>query len=194
MSRLELISPEGLRVDGRRSHELRRFFSKTGILTTADGSAYVEMGNTQVIVAVYGPREPSKRHDSSLINVEFQTTSLQSKKLRRDRRLLEMASLIKESLESIVMHASRSEIDVFIQIVQQDGGLLHAGLNAACLGLVDAGIPISDYLVACSAGYCNEVAVMDLNYIEESAEMPLLTLCIAPKSERVILLNVSNVN
>jgi len=37
-SRLELVSPEGLRVDGRRPPELRRFYSRVGIVSQADGS------------------------------------------------------------------------------------------------------------------------------------------------------------
>lgn len=54
----EYITPEGLRVDGRRCDELRKIRCKLGILSSrADGSAYYEQGNTKVIATVYGPRE-----------------------------------------------------------------------------------------------------------------------------------------
>lgn len=54
----ECITPEGLRVDGRRCDELRKIRCKLGILSSrADGSAYFEQGNTKVIATVYGPRE-----------------------------------------------------------------------------------------------------------------------------------------
>lgn len=57
-SRIELISPEGLRIDGRRAPELRKIKCQIGVLSSqADGSAYLEMGNTKVLVAVYGPHE-----------------------------------------------------------------------------------------------------------------------------------------
>lgn len=48
---------EGLRVDGRRPNEMRRLLTRHGLLRQADGSAYVELGNTKCIVAIYGPKE-----------------------------------------------------------------------------------------------------------------------------------------
>lgn len=45
---MEYVSPEGLRLDGRRSDETRRFACQIGVLQDADGSAIVEMGNTKV--------------------------------------------------------------------------------------------------------------------------------------------------
>lgn len=48
---------KGLRIDGRRANELRRVNCKTGILAQADGSAYIEQGNTKCLATVYGPRE-----------------------------------------------------------------------------------------------------------------------------------------
>ncbi|KAJ2340076.1 Exosome non-catalytic core component, partial [Coemansia erecta] len=75
MSRQELLSPEGLRIDGRRANELRRILCRASVLNTADGSAYYEQGNTKVLVAVFGPREPrmhaQTQHDHAIINVEF---------------------------------------------------------------------------------------------------------------------------
>lgn len=53
----ELISPEGLRIDGRRANEIRRIKCEMGLFERADGSAYFEQGNTRVLCAVYGPRE-----------------------------------------------------------------------------------------------------------------------------------------
>jgi exosome complex component RRP41 len=57
MANKELISPEGLRVDGRRAPELRHIKIKMGLFARSDGSCYYEQGNTKVLVAVYGPRE-----------------------------------------------------------------------------------------------------------------------------------------
>ncbi|KAJ1652184.1 Exosome non-catalytic core component, partial [Dispira simplex] len=75
MSRLELLSPEGLRVDGRRANELRRIACKQSVLADADGSAYYEQGNTKVLATVYGPCEPRNKgqalHDRCIVHVEF---------------------------------------------------------------------------------------------------------------------------
>ena len=54
---LELLSDQGFRIDGRRSFELRRIQCKLGVFKQADGSAYIEQGNTKVLAAVYGPHE-----------------------------------------------------------------------------------------------------------------------------------------
>lgn len=51
------ISPEGLRVDGRRAGELRAMSAELGLFKDADGSACVKQGNTTILASVYGPRE-----------------------------------------------------------------------------------------------------------------------------------------
>ena len=56
-SRLEYVSPEGLRLDGRRPQELRGLTAKLGILPQMDGSALFELGNTRVLATVTGPHE-----------------------------------------------------------------------------------------------------------------------------------------
>lgn len=45
---MEFVSPEGLRLDGRRPKELRRLSCSIDVLASADGSAIFEMGNTKV--------------------------------------------------------------------------------------------------------------------------------------------------
>ena len=61
MSGHELLSDQGLRADGRRSKELRRIRCRQGVFGQADGSAYLEQGNTKVLAAVYGPHEAGRR-------------------------------------------------------------------------------------------------------------------------------------
>lgn len=57
--RPELLNPEGLRLDGRRPNELRVISSKLGQHSVADGSAFLEMGQTRVMCLVFGPHEVS---------------------------------------------------------------------------------------------------------------------------------------
>ena len=46
-----------LRLDGRRWNELRRLSASISVQPAADGSSYLEMGNTKVICTVTGPAE-----------------------------------------------------------------------------------------------------------------------------------------
>lgn len=46
-----------LRLDGRRWNELRRLTAQISTQAAADGSSYLEMGNTKVICTVNGPAE-----------------------------------------------------------------------------------------------------------------------------------------
>lgn len=46
-----------LRLDGRRWNELRRMHAQISTQAAADGSSYLEMGNTKVICTVAGPSE-----------------------------------------------------------------------------------------------------------------------------------------
>ena len=46
-----------LRLDGRRWNELRRIHAQISTQAAADGSSYLEMGNTKVMCTVTGPAE-----------------------------------------------------------------------------------------------------------------------------------------
>eukprot|EP01112_Ceratiomyxa_fruticulosa_P010947 TRINITY_DN2925_c0_g1_i2.p1 TRINITY_DN2925_c0_g1~~TRINITY_DN2925_c0_g1_i2.p1 ORF type:complete len:247 (+),score=32.45 TRINITY_DN2925_c0_g1_i2:271-1011(+) len=203
MSRLEYITPEGYRLDGRKATEIRRLQCKFGIFSRADGSAYLEQGNTKVIVAVYGPREvqfkkaPSK-HDRGTVSVEFSqatfSTTERKKKSKGDRRGNENSLFLKQTFESIVITSlfPRSQIDIYVQVLQSDGSVTSACVNAITLALLDAGVPMHDMAVACSSGILNSTPVLDLNHIEGTAEGPELTVVIFPHSTRVISLQMDS--
>lgn len=46
-----------LRPDGRRWNELRRLSAQISVQPSADGSSYLEMGNTKILCTVAGPAE-----------------------------------------------------------------------------------------------------------------------------------------
>ena len=50
MAGFELLSDQGLRLDGRKASELRRIRCRMGVYGQADGSAYLEQGNTKVVI------------------------------------------------------------------------------------------------------------------------------------------------
>ncbi|KAI8992502.1 putative exosomal 3'-5 [Pilobolus umbonatus] len=202
MSRLELLTPEGLRVDGRRVNELRKITAKTSVFSQADGSAYIEQGNTKCLAAVYGPREVRHRNqalaDRAIINVEFNIAPFSSiernKRSKSDKRSLEMAAFIRQTFEPIIFISQfpKTQIDIFLQVFQNDGGLLQICINAATLALADAGIPMLDYVCACSAGCIDKEPVLDLNNLEESAETPELTLALLPRTGKVNLIEMES--
>ncbi|RKO94927.1 hypothetical protein CAUPRSCDRAFT_9550, partial [Caulochytrium protostelioides] len=80
----------------------------------------------------------------------------------------------------------RSEIMICVQMVQLDGSALATAINAVSLAIIDAGIPVTDYVTACSAGYIGSDPVLDLNYLEESAGMPQLTLALLPRTRKIV--------
>lgn len=74
-----------------------------------------------------------------------------------------------------------STINIHLHVLSQDGSLLAACINAATLALIDAGVPMSDYIAACTTGSQpsdddgNADPVLDLNGMEE-LELPFLTI------------------
>lgn len=68
---------------------------------------------------------------------------------------MEIALIIEQTFESAIMVElmARSQIDIYVQVLQADGGVRCAAINAATLALIDAGIPMKDFVVACSAGF-----------------------------------------
>lgn len=94
----------------------------------------------------------------------------------------------------------RSEIVITLHILSQDGSVLAACINACTLALIDAGIPMSDYVVACTAGShslrgennledSGEDPLLDMNNLEE-ADLPSVTVGTVGGGEKIILLQL----
>lgn len=63
MQNYDILALAGLRIDGRRSDDLRLINHKIGFIQSADGSAYLEQGLNKVLVMVHGPQEPKKKQN-----------------------------------------------------------------------------------------------------------------------------------
>ncbi|CAM9919647.1 unnamed protein product [Ascophyllum nodosum] len=197
-NKADFMSLAGLRPDGRRSREIRRVRCRFGVFKGADGSAYLEMGQTKVIAIVKGPREVTRRyddrrHDEAIVHCEYNLApfSGSERKQRRptDRKSVEIAQAVKEVFEGAVMlHLyPRTQIDIYLHVVQSDGGVLPVGVNAASLALIDAGVAMSDLVVACSAGYLDGTPVMDLNYVEQALGGPYLPVAVLPAKDKILM-------
>ena len=169
-----MISPEGLRGDGRRANDLRRNVVLLDSVAGADGSCLLAIGNTRVLVSVLGPRE-SKRNGLNVVVGRFQG---------RDGSDLEA---LLESTFGKIIFPQTSEISVQVQILANDGGILAAVINAVSLALIDAGVEMKDSLVAVSVSISEKFAVLDLNYSEESMDIPILTIGCLPRTGNLAL-------
>lgn len=193
---LEYVSLDGLRIDGRLTTEVRKIRCASGVLPRADGSAYYEQGNTRVLAAVYGPREPPSRgrafHDRAAVFAEVSTAAFAAPAGRRrvrkgDRRSMDAAATLKAVFEGVIQadKMPQTQIDIYVQILQNDGASLVAAINAASIALVNAGIPMSDVVVACSVGYIDGQFVLDLTNLEVGADGPELTMAVLAHSNKV---------
>ena len=125
MAASELLADFGLRLDGRKCDELRQINCKLGVYGQADGSAYLEQGNTKILAAVYGPREPRHKGsgESSSVKVNCQysmavfSTSERKRRPRGDRKSQEISAHLRQTFEATIKTElyPRSQIDIFIE-------------------------------------------------------------------------------
>ena len=113
------------------------------------------------------------------------------------RRTQEMQYTISSAFASTVFTSfyPQSTISIVLHVLSQDGALLAACLNAATLALIDAGIPMKDYVAACTTGSTAAYAsneeeadpLLDLNGLEEQ-ELPFLTVGTSGGDDKVNVL------
>ena len=181
----KLTDEKGKRLDGRDLDELRPFSIEIGVLENADGSAEIRMGKNIIIAAVYGPRELHPKHralpNRALIQCFYRmsTFSVSDRKSPApSRREKEISMVISDALTSVVFTEKypRTTIDVYLQVLQADGGTRCASLTAASVALADAGIPMKGLVASVAGGLINDKIALDLNDIEDqkgSGDMPI---------------------
>jgi exosome complex component RRP41 len=194
--RTDYLSEEGLRIDGRRAGEARRMRCRLGAAAQADGSCYLELGNTKVLVTVIGPHEARGRarkeaqHDRAVLTCAFVPAPYATGQHRatggRDRGSAELAMEVRQVFEHVVQVQlyAHSQIDVSIVLLQADGGVRSAALNATTLALVDAGIALEDFVCACSVASIQGALLLDPNSQEDSVGAELSVGYLA-RSEKV---------
>ena len=197
--KIVLVNEEGIRTDGRKVTDLRPIKLEVGVLGNADGSAYIEMGKNKILAAVYGPREAHPRHlalpDKALLRCRYHMAPFsveERKSPAPSRREIELSKVIRESLEPAIFLEKfpRTSIDIFIEVLQADGGTRCAGVTVASLALADAGIPMRDLIVACAAGKIGDQMVVDLNDVEDKEGEADVPVAYMPSFDAVSLLQM----
>ena len=198
----KLIDKKGIRLDGRKADELRPVKLQVGVLSHADGSAYIEHGKNKILVGVFGPREVHPKHlmqpDRMVLKVRYHMApfSVQERKSPApSRREVELSKVIKESLEPALFLElyPRTGIDVYIEVLQADGGTRCAAITAAALAIADAGVPMRDLVVGCAAGKVDDTVVLDLYDAEDKLGAADVPVAYMPALNAVTLLQMDGI-
>jgi ribonuclease PH len=180
------------RSDNRTPDQLRPVKITPDFITTAEGSALIEVGNTRVIcTASIDEAVPQfmRNTGKGWISSEYSMlprstltrTPREVSKGRQSGRTHEIQRLIGRSLRSVADLTRLGERTIWIDcdVIQADGGTRTASITGAfvALGLaleklVDAGtlpaVPLRDFIAAVSVGIVDGEILLDLCYEEDS--------------------------
>jgi ribonuclease PH len=181
-----------MRPSRRQPDELRAVTLERGVVKYAEGSCFVKFGDTHVLVtATLEDRLPPwlKGQARGWVTAEYgMLPRATSERTRREAsagkqggRTIEIQRLIGRSLRAVVDLPALGErqITVDCDVIQADGGTRTAAITGGWVALHDCiqwmktrkmlnGDPLRDHVAAISCGVFNSVAVLDLDYAEDS--------------------------
>ena len=181
-----------MRVDGRKKDQLRRIKMTRNYTKYAEGSVYIEVGDTKVLcnVSVEEKAPPFlKGTGQGWITAEYNmlpraTGTRKVRDIARmkvDGRSMEIQRLIGRALRSVVDLKALGERTLWIDcdVIQADGGTRTSAISGAFVAMVDAVnklhkirpfkvYPIRSFVAATSVGVVNEEKFLDLCYEEDS--------------------------
>jgi ribonuclease PH len=181
-----------MRVDNRTAAALRPIEIIPGYLMTAEGSALIKAGNTQVLCAasVEDSVPPFLRNSgkgwvtaeySMLPRATARRTQREVSKGRPSGRTHEIQRLIGRSLRAVVDMTALGERTIYIDcdVIQADGGTRTAAISGSWVALALAikklkafgtlkGNPLRDLVAATSVGIVGGTPMLDLCYEEDS--------------------------
>jgi ribonuclease PH len=188
-----MSSASPLRIDGRRSDELRQVTFEANIAPYASGSVLVSFGLTRVIcAATIEPKVPTWMRQQGIpggwLTAEYSMlpySTLERKqrdisKGKIDGRTVEIQRLIGRSLRAVVDLKKLGDNTLWVDcdVLQADGGTRTASITGAYLAarlavqkLLDAkkiaDNPIADSVAAVSVGLHEGHELLDLAYVED---------------------------
>jgi ribonuclease PH len=181
-----------MRPSGRRPDEMRPVRFTPNFTRHAEGSVLVEFGDTRVLcTASVEAKVPPflKGKAQGWVTAEYgmlprsthTRTAREAARGQQSGRTLEIQRLIGRSLRAVVDRSALGEhtITIDCDVLQADGGTRTAAITGGYLALalatanlVHAGRisrnPIHGQIAALSVGIVNGVAVLDLDYAEDS--------------------------
>ena len=181
------------RNDGRALGALRPVAITRNFTRHAEGSALVEFGDTRVIctASVEETVPPFlKGKGAGWVTAEYSMlprathtrSPREAVKGKQSGRTLEIQRLIGRSLRAVTDMAALGERTIYIDcdVIQADGGTRTASITGAYVALADAlatlrdrgllaAIPLKEAVAAVSVGIVAGEALLDLNYLEDSA-------------------------
>ncbi|MGM1021772.1 MAG: ribonuclease PH [Bacillota bacterium] len=180
------------RSNGRNSDELRPMKLTAGVNKYAEGSVFIEVGETKVIcTATVEERVPPfmKGQGKGWVTAEYSmlpraTHTRNQREAARGKltgRTMEIQRLIGRALRSVVNLQALGErtITLDCDVIQADGGTRTTSITGSFVALAIAVnkialqhklpvFPITDFLASVSVGVVGGKALLDLNYEEDS--------------------------
>lgn len=181
------------RIDKRNPSALRPVFLGPGFAKYAHGSCFVKFGDTHVLcTATIEEKVPPflKNTKTGWITAEYgmlpcstqDRMEREASKGKQTGRTQEIQRLIGRSLRTIVDLKALGErqIKIDCDVLQADGGTRTASITGAYVALYQAmqrmvnkkqisSLPFTDQVAAISCGIHEQTALLDLNYMEDSA-------------------------
>jgi len=181
-----------MRPSRRQSDELRAVTLERGVVKYAEGSCFVKFGDTHVLVtATLEDRLPPwlKGQARGWVTAEYgmlpratlERTRREASAGKQGGRTIEIQRLIGRSLRAVVDLAALGErqITTDCDVIQADGGTRTAAITGGWVALHDCftwmrtremikANPLRDHVAAISCGVFKNVAVLDLDYAEDS--------------------------
>ena len=127
----------------------REMFCCLGEISRGDGSVILCQGDTSVACAVYGPSEARQKHGdlTEKAGVEVVLRPRTGLPMVEDKARESRVQAICTSAILTILHP-RTYFSVNLQELQDDGCLESVCVNAACLALLDASVPLNFLLAS----------------------------------------------
>lgn len=157
------------RPDKRKAADQRPIYINVGVVSQARGSAYIEFGNTKIIAACYGPRDTLRMREYSSkgrVSVDLKYAAFAGERRRgymQDGEEREMAGLLEQALAAAVRleRYPKSSIDVFVTVLEDDGGVFGGAATCAAAALAAGGIEMRDLVAGCEVAWAANTIVVD---------------------------------
>lgn len=184
------------RPSGRAADEMRPVTLTPGVMKNAAGSCLAEFGDTRVLCSASveeGVPAWRKGAHAGWVTAEYAMLPAAGNRRTpreyrgRKGRSMEIERLIGRSLRSVCRLDRLGEVTITLDcdVIQADGGTRTASitgawvaLHQALMGMVEKGrlprLPLTGQVAAVSAGFVDGIALLDLDYPEDShAEVDL---------------------